>query len=588
MVRCLRADPYHETFGIALALFDLVGGGHAEDHRAAGAGPNPPEARGRSRGDMGQRSGRVLARDLLDARRSPPLPRLDGRRACRSGGEVPPRPPAVQRRSPDCLGDPDDGVGPNDHRQLARSGGTVMMRSHVNVVGPFFSRSPWAGLLVVAFGAAALASCGDRSGASAPPPAPVVRVASVIEQDVPISSEWVGTLVGYITAQIRARFAGHLMTQNYKEGSLVKSGDLLFQVDSRPFQAAADQADARLHLAESQLSQAKAQVSASQAQVEQALAKVVQDEAQVKRAEATQRQTELDVGRYTPLAQRGSVSQQELDNAVQSNLANLAAVAAARAAVLNSQASVSQARAALEKAQADVKTQEAGIAAARAALEDARLNLGYTRVLSPIGGIAGFRVANIGDYVGPNDSTPLTTVSQVDPIYAEFPISEQRALAVFRRWDADPRAPRDIELELILADGSVYPTRGRAAALDRQVDVTTGTVLARGVFPNPGNVLRPGQYAKVRAVVEVRKNALMIPQRAVQDVQGVHQVAVVRPDETVDMRAVKVDARVGALWIIAQGLKPGERVVVEGGDRVRAGQKVRLASSAPADTSAPK
>jgi len=159
---------------------------------------------------------------------------------------------------------------------------------------------------------------------------------------------------------------------------------------------------------------------------------------------------------------------------------------------------------------------------------------------------------------------------------------------VFRRWDADPRAPRDIELELILADGSVYPTRGRAAALDRQVDVTTGTVLARGVFPNPGNVLRPGQYAKVRAVVEVRKNALMIPQRAVQDVQGVHQVAVVRPDETVDMRAVKVDARVGALWIIAQGLKPGERVVVEGGDRVRAGQKVRLASSAPADTSAPK
>ncbi len=463
-----------------------------------------------------------------------------------------------------------------------------MMRSHVNVVGPFFSRSPWAGLLVVVFGAAALASCGDRSGASAPPPAPVVRVASVIEQDVPISSEWVGTLVGYITAQIRARVAGHLMTQNYKEGSLVKSGDLLFQVDSRPFQTAADQADARLHLAESQLSQAKAQVSASQAQVEQALAKVVQDEAQVKRAEATQRQTELDVGRYTPLAQRGSVSQQELDNAVQSNLANLAAVAAARAAVLNSQASVSQARAALEKAQADVKTQEAGIAAARAALEDARLNLGYTRVLSPIGGIAGFRVANIGDYVGPNDSTPLTTVSQVDPIYAEFPISEQRALAVFRRWDADPRAPRDIELELILADGSVYPTRGRAAALDRQVDVTTGTVLARGVFPNPGNVLRPGQYAKVRAVVEVRKNALMIPQRAVQDVQGVHQVAVVRPDETVDMRAVKVDARVGALWIIAQGLKPGERVVVEGGDRVRAGQKVRLASSAPADTSAPK
>src|SRR5206468_4094346 len=161
---------------------------------------------------------------------------------------------------------------------------------------------------------------------------------------------------------------------------------------------------------------------ASEAQVEQAMATVFQSEAQVRRAEATQRQTELDVGRYTPLAQRGSDSQQELDNAVQSNRANLAAVAASRAAVLNSQASVSQARAAVEKAQADVKTQEANIAAARAALADARLNLGYTKVLSPIEGVAGFHGANIGDFVGPSDSTPLTTVSQVDPIYAEFPV----------------------------------------------------------------------------------------------------------------------------------------------------------------------
>jgi membrane fusion protein (multidrug efflux system) len=436
-----------------------------------------------------------------------------------------------------------------------------------------------AGFLIAVMAAAA--GCGDASRAAAPPPTPVVKVEPVVERDVPITFEYVGTLVGYINAQIRARVAGHLVSQNYKEGSLVKSGDLLFQVDPRPFQTAADQAEARVSLAESQLSQAKAQVSASRAQIEQAMATVVQSEAQVKRAEATQRQTELDVARYTPLAQRGSVSQQELDNAVQSNLANLAAVAAARAAVLNSQASVTQAQAALEKAQADVQTQQANVTATRAALADARLNLGYTRVLSPIAGIAGFRVANIGDYVGPNDATPLTTVSQADPIYAEFPISEQRALAVFRRWDADPRAPRDIELELVLADGGVYPTRGRAAALDRQVDVTTGTVLARGVFPNPGNVLRPGQYAKIRAVVEVRKGALLIPQRAVQDVQGVHQVAVIRPDETVDMRTVKVDARVGSLWIITEGLKSGERVIVEGADRVRAGQKVRLASSAP-------
>jgi membrane fusion protein (multidrug efflux system) len=164
---------------------------------------------------------------------------------------------------------------------------------------------------------------------------------------------------------------------------------------------------------------------------------------------------------------------------------------------------VSHARAALEKAQADVKTQEANIAAARAALANAKLNLGYTRVLAPIPGVAGFRVANIGDYVGPNDQTPLTTLSQVDPIYAEVPLSEQRALAVFRQREADPHAMRDMKLELILAEGSVYPRPGRPVALDRQVDVATGTMLARGVFPNPGNVLRPGQYAKVRTVVEV-------------------------------------------------------------------------------------
>ena len=449
--------------------------------------------------------------------------------------------------------------------------------------------SPWlrrrSALAVSVVWIAALASgCGDAPRAAGSPPPPTVKTEPVVQQDVPIVSEWVGTLVGYVTAQVRARVTGHLVSQNYREGTLIKAGDLLFQVDPRPFQTALDQADAKLRLAESQVSQAKAQASASEAQVEQAKAAVVQDEAQVKRAEATQRQTELDVARYTPLAQRGSVSQQELDNAVQSNLANLAAVAAARAAVLNSRAKITQAEAALEKSRADVLTQQANVAAARASLADARLNLGYTSILSPIAGIAGLRGANIGDYVGPNDATALTAVSQVDPIYAQFPISEQRALAVFRRWDADPKAPRSIDLELILSDGTVHPMKGKADMLDRQVDVTTGTVQARGVFPNPGNVLRPGQYAKVRAVVEVKKDALLVPQRAVQDVQGVHQVVVIRPDTTADLRAVKVGARIGSQWIVSEGLKPGEQVVVEGGDRVRGGQKVRLTSNAPAES----
>jgi membrane fusion protein (multidrug efflux system) len=205
-------------------------------------------------------------------------------------------------------------------------------------------------------------------------------------------------------------------------------------------------------------------------------------------------------------------------------------------------------------------------------------------VVSPISGIAGFRGANIGDFVGPNDASPLTTVSHVDPIYAEFPIGEQRAFELFRQWKPGAAGAPAVELQLILADGSVYPAVGRPAALDRQVDITAGTVLARGVFPNPGNVLRPGQYAKVRTVVETKRNALTVPQRAVQNVQGTHQVAVVRDDQTVDVRPVKVDARIGTLYVIAGGLKAGERVIVEGGDRVRPGQKVQIASAAPAPT----
>lgn len=424
-----------------------------------------------------------------------------------------------------------------------------------------------------------LAGCRE-SPRSAPPPALPVQVAPVVEQDVPIQSEWVGTLVGYVDAQIRARVSGHLFSLNYKEGSFVKSGDLLFQVDPRPYQTALEQAAARLRLAESNVAQAQTQVSVSQAQVEEARASRAQAEANVTKAEATQRQSELDVGRYAPAAVRGAVSQQELDTAVQTNLANVAAVAAAGAALQNARASVARAAAALEKARVDVETQQADVAAARAVLAEAQLNLGYTRVISPIAGIAGFRNANIGDLVGPS-GPPLTTVSQVDPIYAEFPISEQLAYAVFRRWHEDPGAARTFPLQLILADGSVYPRPGRADILDRQVDLTTGTVLARATFPNPGNVLRPGQYAKVRAVIEVKKNALLVPQRAVQDVQGVRQVAVVGANDAIDLRTVQPGPRVGSLWIIDQGLKPGERVVVEGVDKVRPGAKVKPEPAAP-------
>jgi membrane fusion protein, multidrug efflux system len=396
------------------------------------------------------------------------------------------------------------------------------------------------GLLFIVM-AALSAGCRDSSTASGPPPPPAVKVEPVVEKDVPIYGEWVGTTVGYVTAQISARVSGYLVSQNYKEGTRVKAGDLLFEIDPRPYQIAAEQARAQLLQAEAQRGQAEAQVA--------------QAAADVTRAEANQKKTELDVDRYTPLAERGSISQQELDNAVQANLANLASLKAARASLAN--------------AQAGVPKNQADIAQARAVLDNAQLNHSWAKVFSPITGIAGIKNANIGDLIGA--STILTTVSQVDPIYVQFPVSEQEYLKFHQRGGRE----RQYDLEITLSDGATYPHRGTVAIVDRAVGETTGTINIRGVVPNPGDLLRPGQYAKVRAVIDVKKGALLIPQRAVQDLQGVHQVAVVGADETVDLRKVQVGERVGSLWIIGQGLKPGERVVVEGIDRVRAGQKVK-------------
>lgn len=346
------------------------------------------------------------------------------------------------------------------------------------------------------------AGCG-KQGQSAPsrPPPPEVRVAEVVQQDVPIYYEWLGTTEGYVNAQIRPRVQGYLQSQNYKEGSLVKAGDLLFVIDPREYQAALDQAIGALG-----------------------------------QAEATLRKTQLDVARFTPLAKEGAISQQELDNAVQANQANQASVEAARAAVAN-----------------------------------AKLNLGWTKVTAPISGIAGISVAQIGDLVTPN--TLLTTISQVDPIKVYYPISEQEYLHFARRIREidEGRGGRRPPLELILADGSLYPERGEFTLADRQVNVQTGTITMQGLFPNPGNILRPGLYAKVRVAPDVQKGALLIPQRAVQELQGVYQVAVVGPDNVVQIRLVKPGQRVGSQWIIEEGLQPGERVVAEGLQKVRDG-----------------
>lgn len=426
------------------------------------------------------------------------------------------------------------------------------------------------GLLLL--GVVASMPSGCRDGKAAAPAAPVgVEVVPVVQQDVSIYREWVGTTVGYVTAQIRARVTGYLISQNYQEGRVVKTGDLLFQIDPRSYQNSLDQAKGKLAQADSQHSQAQSQVAQSESQVKQAKAAVAEAEGDLARAQATQKKTQLEVERYTPLVARGSLSQQELDNATQNNLANLASVEAARANVEKATAAVASAQAAVDKAKADVSAAQANIVQARAGLDESQLNLGWTRILSPITGVAGIKKVDIGDLVG--SSTVLTTVAQIDPIYAQFSLSEQEYLHFIRgRRAAANQVPG---FSLILADGTTYPHQGTANILGLEVDATTGTIPVRVAFPNPGRVLRPGQFGKLRFAVAVVDSALLVPQRAVQDLQGLYQVGIVGPDDVVSVQTVKMGERVGGLWIVETGLSPGARVIVEGLEKVKTGDKVK-------------
>jgi len=364
---------------------------------------------------------------------------------------------------------------------------------------------------------ALLAGCGGQ--AAGPPMAPPeVKVIAVAQRDVPIVSEWVATLDGYVNAQIQPQVSGYIIKQTYKEGSPVHNGAVLFEIDPRPFQALLDQAKA-------QLAQAQAQMG----------------------------KTQLDVDRDTPLAKERAIAQSQLDNDIQANLA-------AKAAVQSSEAQV----------------------------EQAQLNLGFTHVTSLFDGIAGIAQVQLGNLVNP--STVLTSVSQVNPIKAYFPISEQEYLRLADRINAPQdhvEAPKEAPpLELILADGTVYPSKGRVLYTDRQVDITTGTIRVVSAFPNPKNFLRPGQFGRVRASTYTRTGALLVPQRAVIELQGSFQLAVVGSDNKVSVRIVKVGERVGTEWIIDSGVKPGEMVIVEGVQKVRDGSSVNpkpLTAAAGAD-----
>ena len=374
-------------------------------------------------------------------------------------------------------------------------------------------------LAAIAISALSLAGCGKTESAAAGPP--TVEVLQVVEKSVPITKEWVATLDGFVNAQIRAQVSGLLLKQNYTNGAFVRSGSPLFEIDPRPFQAALDQASANLRQAQADLQRGQAQLG----------------------------KTEQDVARYTPLAKESAISQQELDDAVQANLA----------------------------AKAQIEQEKAAIESARAAVDSARLNLGFTKISSPITGVAAIATAQVGDFVGP-PSGSLTTVSTLDPILADITPSEQEYLAAIKHMRdqgaSEDAALHKLEWQLKLSDGTVFPYKGEFYAIDRQVDVRTGAILVKIRFPNPGNVLRPGGFGTVSTVTRVQQGTLLVPQRAVSELQGNFLIAVIDPENKAHIRPVKMGLKVGTWWIVAEGLKPGDRVVVEGIQKVQDGLQV--------------
>lgn len=404
--------------------------------------------------------------------------------------------------------------------------------------------------VVALLGATALFCTGcDKKAHAEAEPVPDVEVTQVVQRDVPITREWVATLDGLINAQIHAQVAGYLVKQNYINGAFVRKGTPLFQIDPRPFQAALDQAKANVE-------QGKGTLKQAQAMLEQARADQM-------KAEAALGKTQIDVTRYTPLAKDNAISQQELDDAIQANLGAKAQVEAMKAAVGNALASIG--------------TAKATIAGAEAAMETAKLNLGFTSILSPVDGIASISTAQLGDLVGPQSGT-LTTVSTVNPILVNFTPSEQDYLNTAKQTGEssgkEDQALKKLEWKLVLANGSDYPETGRIYAVNRQVDVRTGTILVQSTFPNPGNVLRPGGFGRVSTIVKIQQGALLVPQRAVADIQGHYLIGIVGSDNKVAIRPVKVGPKTGTMWIIDEGLKPGERVVVEGLQKLREGIQV--------------
>jgi membrane fusion protein (multidrug efflux system) len=380
---------------------------------------------------------------------------------------------------------------------------------------------PSAAALLLLAGLALVAGCSKSAKGGGPPqyPPPDVVTTTVQQKDVPVFGDWVANLDGYVNAQIQPQVTGYLIRQNYKEGSHVSKGQVLYEIDPRPFQASLDQA-------KGQLAQAQAQLQLAQ----------------------------INTKRDTPLAEARAIARSQLDNDLQTQAAD----------------------------EATVKAQEA-------AVETAKLYLEWTKVRSLLDGIAGLATIQVGSLV--TQSTVLTTVSQVQPIKVYFAISEQEYLALSEKAREGGAADllhsaRRVPIEMTLSNGTVYPSKGYVVFVDRQVNSSTGTIRVAAAFPNPQSLLRPGQYGRVRAQTSLERGALVVPQRAVTELQGSYQIAVINADNKVHIQDVEVGPQIGTNWVITNGLKPGEQVVIEGNGKLADGMPVHPHPAAPEQASA--
>jgi membrane fusion protein (multidrug efflux system) len=397
------------------------------------------------------------------------------------------------------------------------------------------------------------------------PQAPIVEVVEVVQKDVPIYGEWVASLDGLVNATIRAQVQGYLIKQNYTEGDFVRKGQVLFEIDPREYQAALSQAKAMLSQSNGALDQSKAALAQSKGALEQTRAALEKAKSEVAVQEARWTTAKANLARIRPLAQQNAVSQKDLDDAIGTELSTRSSVEAAKAAVDAAQADIVAAQAKVVGSEANIAAAEAQVLASKANVEKAELNLGFSKIVSPVDGFAGIAKAQIGNLVGPGSVEELTTVSTINPIKCYASLSEKEYIQAMEKG---AREVGKAVLTLILSDGTTYPYKGEIAFADRQVDVRTGTIRVASLFPNPKNLLRPGMFSRIRAEMGVRKNAPLIPQRAVTEIQGRYLVAVVNPENKVSIKPVKVGERFGELWVV-EGLQVGEKVVAEGTQKVR-------------------